>query len=46
VNLARAVDSEDPVERLLKEKNRIERTIASLQSRLEQVEQSLQSMES
>lgn len=46
VNLARAVDSEDPVERLRKEKNRIERTIASLQSRLEQVEQSLQSMES
>lgn len=41
VNLARKVEEEDPKERLEKEKKRLEKTIAMLRSRLDQVEKSL-----
>jgi len=41
VNLARKLEEEDPKERLEKEKKRLEKTIAMLKSRLDQVEQSL-----
>ena len=44
VNLARNVEDEDPKERLEKEKRRLEKTIAMLRSRLDQVEQSLSNM--
>jgi len=44
VNLARKVEDEDPKDRLEKEKKRIEKTIAMLQSRLDQVEQSLSNL--
>lgn len=44
VNLARKVEDEDPKNRLEKEKKRIEKTIAMLQSRLDQVEQSLSNL--
>lgn len=39
--LARKLDAEDPVERLAREKIRLEKTIATLTARLEQVEKSL-----
>jgi hypothetical protein len=41
VNLARNAEDEDPKERLEKEKRRLEKTIAMLKSRLDQVEQTL-----
>lgn len=41
VNLAKKIEDEDPKERLEKEKRRLEKTIAMLKSRLDQVEQSL-----
>jgi hypothetical protein len=41
VNLAKKLEDEDPKQRLEKEKRRLEKTIAMLQSRLDQVEQSL-----
>jgi len=44
VNLARRVEDEDPKERLEKEKRRLEKTIAMLQSRLDHVEQSLSTL--
>jgi hypothetical protein len=44
VNLARKAEEEDPKERLEKEKRRIEKTIAMLKSRLDQVEQSLSNL--
>jgi hypothetical protein len=44
VNLARTVEDEDPRDRLQKEKKRLEKTIAMLTSRLDQVEQSLSNM--
>lgn len=40
--LARKLEAEDPVERLAREKIRLEKTIATLTARLEQVEKSLQ----
>ena len=40
--LARRLEAEDPVERLAREKIRLEKTIATLTARLEQVEKSLQ----
>lgn len=44
VNLARKLEDEDPKDRLEKEKRRLEKTIAMLKSRLDQVEQSLSNM--
>jgi len=44
VNLARRVEDEDPKERLEKEKRRLEKTIAMLQSRLDHVAQSLSTL--
>jgi hypothetical protein len=44
VNLAKKVEDEDPKDRLEKEKRRLEKTIAMLTSRLEQVEQSLSNL--
>ncbi len=44
VDLARTVESEDPRERLEKERKRLEKTIAMLRSRLEKVEESLSGM--
>lgn len=44
VNLARKVEDEDPKNRLEKEKKRLEKTIAMLTSRLDQVEQSLSNL--
>jgi hypothetical protein len=44
VNLARNVEDEDPKERLEKERRRLEKTIAMLRSRLDQVEQSLSNL--
>ncbi len=44
VALAKKRDDEDPKDRLEKEKKRLEKTIAMLTSRLEQVEQSLSNM--
>ena len=41
VNLSRNAEDEDPKERLEKEKRRLEKTIAMLKSRLDQVEQTL-----
>lgn len=44
VNLARVPEDDDPKERLEKEKRRLEKTIAMLTSRLDQVEQSLSNL--
>lgn len=44
VDLGRKVEDEDPKERLEKEKKRLEKTIHMLQSRLDQVEQSLSNL--
>ena len=44
VNLSRKAEDEDPKERLEKEKKRLEKTIVMLQSRLDQVEQSLSNL--
>jgi len=44
VNLNKKIEDEDPKERLEKEKKRLERTIATLTSRLDQVEQSLSNL--
>lgn len=44
VSLNKKIEDEDPKERLEKEKKRLERTIASLTSRLDQVEQSLSNL--
>jgi hypothetical protein len=44
IHLARPVEEEDPKDRLEKEKRRIEKTIAMLKSRLDQVEQSLSNL--
>jgi predicted ribosome quality control (RQC) complex YloA/Tae2 family protein len=44
VNLAKKAEDEDPKQRLEKEKRRLEKTIAMLRSRLDQVEQSLSNM--
>jgi len=41
INLAKKIEDEDPKDRLEKEKKRLEKTIAMLKSRLDQVEQSL-----
>ncbi len=41
MNLSKKIESEDPKERLEKEKRRLEKTIAMLQSRLDQVERNL-----
>lgn len=44
VNLAKKIEDEDPKDRLEKEKKRLEKTIAMLTARLDQVEQSLSNM--
>jgi len=44
VNLAGKAEDEDPKDRLEKEKKRLEKTIVMLQSRLDQVEQSLSNL--
>jgi hypothetical protein len=44
VDLSRKGEDEDPKDRLVKEKKRLEKTIAMLHARLDQVEQSLSNM--
>jgi hypothetical protein len=44
INLARTPEDDDPKERLEKERRRLEKTIAMLKSRLDQVEQSLSNL--